>query len=257
MPIDPATLTRDIEPERTVLLFGAGSSIPSHAPSVERLQEHFERVFGVSAKGYSLAEQTGIIEQRTRDRARLISELRTQFTGVRPTGALLNLPLYSWKSIFTTNYDELIEAVYARRDRPLASYSSNFDFSIRQDSSAIQLFKLHGTISKDVAFGNNSRIILTEQDYDLTNEYRELLFDRLKGDLAGAHLIIIGHSLADEDIRAVVHRALSINSRAAIGGRITLFMYTRDEGRAELLEARGAGVCLVELMISLRGLRPE
>ena len=37
MPIDPSTLTRDIEPERTVL----------NAPTVARLQEHFESVFGI------------------------------------------------------------------------------------------------------------------------------------------------------------------------------------------------------------------
>src|SRR3954470_13712515 len=36
--------------------------------------------------------------------ARLIQELRSQFKGLRPTGSLLNLPLYAWKSIFTTNY---------------------------------------------------------------------------------------------------------------------------------------------------------
>jgi hypothetical protein len=243
VPIDISTFVRDIEPEKTVLLFGAGSSIPSNAPSVERLQTHFARVFGVPAQDYTLAEQTGIIEQRTRNRPRLIAELRSQFTGLRPSGALLNLPLYNWKSIFTTNYDELIEDTYSRRARPLVSYTSNFDFGTRSDPMAIQLFKLHGTIGKDIAFGDKSRIVLTLQDYDSTEEYREYLFDRLKGDLAGSQLIIIGHRLADEDINAVVKRALAINARAGMGGRITLFIYTPDEGRAELFEARGGRVC--------------
>ena len=243
MPIDASALIKEIEPERTVLLFGAGSSLPSNAPSVAKLQAHFEKVFGVAAKDYNLAEQTGIIEQRTKDRQRLITELRAQFAGLRPTGALLNLPLYDWKSIFTTNYDELIEDCYERRNRSLARYSTNFDFGIRADPTAVQLFKLHGTIGKDVAFGDRSRIILTQQDYDLTEEYREYLFDRFKGDLAGSLLIIIGHSLADEDIKAVVTRALSINSRAGLGGKIALFIYTRDDGRADLFESRGVQVC--------------
>jgi transposase len=65
------------------------------------------------------------------------------------------------------------------------------------------------------------------------------LLDRLKGDLAGAQLIIIGHSLAGENINAVFRRALSINSRSGLGGKIAVFMYSRDEGRAELLETRG------------------
>ena len=83
MPIDASALINEIEPERTVLLFGAGSSLPSNAPSVAKLQAHFEKVFGVSAKDYNLAEQTGIIDQRTKDRQRLITELRAQFVGLR------------------------------------------------------------------------------------------------------------------------------------------------------------------------------
>jgi hypothetical protein len=79
VPVELSVLTRDIDPERTVLIFGAGSSIPSGAPSVGQLQEHFAKKFNVSNIGYTLAEQTGIIENRTRDRARLILELRSQF----------------------------------------------------------------------------------------------------------------------------------------------------------------------------------
>jgi hypothetical protein len=121
-------------------LFGAGSSIPSNAPGVADLQNHFEKQFGVSAANYSLAEQTAIIEQQTRDRARLISELRWCFKGLKPTGALLNLPLFEWKSIFTTNYDTLIEDSYKRRSRAYAAYSSNFDFGPRNDPQAVQIF---------------------------------------------------------------------------------------------------------------------
>lgn len=109
MPVEVKELIARLEPDRTVLLFGAGSSIPSNAPSVEALQSHFEKIFRAPASGYSLAEQTAIIESNLLERAPLIEELRAQFRGVRPTGALLNLPLYNWKSIFTTNYDTLIE----------------------------------------------------------------------------------------------------------------------------------------------------
>lgn len=243
MPVEIAALTRGIEPMRTVLLFGAGSSIPSGAPSVANLQAHFEKVFGVAASGYSLAEQTGIIETRTRDRASLITELRSQFVKLRPAGALLNLPLYKWKSIFTTNYDELIEECYRRKETPCSVYTTNFDFGLREDPDSVQLFKLHGTLKRDEAFGDRSRMILTQGDYDLTEQYREQLYDRLKADLAGAHLIIIGHSLADQDIRAIVDRTVRLRISSGVQTRITLFMYTHDEGRASLYESRGLDVC--------------
>jgi hypothetical protein len=242
MPTEIASFLKDVQPSRTVLLFGAGSSIPSGAPSVATIKQHFQATFGVSANDYTLAEQSGIVEHKTKDRRRMIEELQTLFRTIRPTGAILNLPLYDWKSIYSTNYDELIEDSYKRRSRPIATYSTNFDFGVRVDPTAVQYFKVHGTISKDVSLGDRSRIILTEADYDATSEYRELIFDRLKSDIGASHLIIIGHSLADEDIRSIVSRALSLNAASGAPGRITLFLYTPDEGRAALLEGRGVEV---------------
>jgi hypothetical protein len=243
MPIAVRDLIAGLKPESTVLLFGAGSSTPSNAPSGRDLQAHFEKVFKVSATDYSLAEQTAIIEQQTRDRPKLVAELRAKFKGLTPTGALLNLPLYEWKSIFTTNYDHLIEDSYKRRTRPVAVYSSNFDFGPKADPRSVQLFKLHGTIEKDISDGDRSRIILTQNDYDAAADFREQLFDRLKADIAGTHLIVIGHSLADPDIKSIVDRALSLNAKSGGGGRVTLFVFTRDDGRATLYESRGLEVC--------------
>ena len=243
MPIDIATLTRAIEPERTILLFGAGSSLPSGAPSVSDLQAHFAKSFDVPVGDYSLAEQTGIIEARFRDRVRLILELRKPFVRLRPTGALLNLPLYNWKSIFTTNYDELIEECYRRKNRDIAVYTTNIDFHVRENPESVQLFKLHGTLQKDEAFGDRSRIILTQGDYDLTEDYRQDLYTRLKSDLAGAQLVIIGHSLADRDVRDIVDRALKLRASSGSATKISLLMYKPDEGRAGLFEARGLEVC--------------
>jgi hypothetical protein len=156
---------------------------------------------------------------------------------------LLNLPLYNWKSIFTTNFDNLIEQCYSRREMPVTVYTSNFDFTIPDNPTAPKLFKLHGTIEKDEIDGHRSRLILTSGDYDLTSSYREQLYDRLKGDLAGALLIIIGHSLADPDIREIVNRASAINTQAENGGQIVLFLYTTDLDRASLYEMRGIRVC--------------
>ncbi len=243
MPVDLAALARNVEPERTVLLFGSGSSMPSGAPSVKQIQNHFEKTFGVPASDYTLAEQAALIESQIPDRADLIRQLQSQFRSLEPTGGLRNLPLYSWKSIFTTNYDELIEEAYKRRRQPLTAYTSNFDFKVPDNPTAIKLFKLHGTIQKDVSFGDNSRIILTQSDYDKTEDYREHLYDRLKSDLAGARLIIIGHSLTDRDISAVVDRALSLRTKSGSSSIIDLLLYLPDPGRARLFENRGMEVC--------------
>src|SRR5439155_14126826 len=104
MPVQIARLIDSINPEKTVLLFGAGSSAPSGVPIAPQLAIHLATTFGLDAAGYSLSEIASLAEQR-HSRRELVDALRTMFRGVRPTGGLLNLPLYRWKSLYTTNYD--------------------------------------------------------------------------------------------------------------------------------------------------------
>jgi len=235
-------LVEDLQTEKTVLLFGSGSSVPSGSPKTEDIMSHLSSTFGLSASGFTLPEISGIIEKKT-SRKRLISELRTLFSRVKPTRGLLNLPLYEWRSIFTTNYDTLIEQAYSAAKKEMIVYSSNFDFTTHDAATATKLFKLHGTIDKDISDGHISRIILTDLDYDQTNEYRDALFDRLKSDLAGARLIIVGHSLSDPDVREIINRAARINVTSQTAGQIAVLLYSRDEDRAVLFEARGIKVC--------------
>lgn len=246
MPIDIARLASELDPEKTVLFFGAGASIASNAPSVGILIEKLSTKFGVSGTDYSLREFTGILENQF-TRKSLIGELRNSLANIRPTGSLLNLPLYSWKSIFSTNYDTLIEQCYEQKHVPLTVYDSNFDFTGTTIRDSTKLFKLHGTITKDISDGLVSRIILTDADYDHTQTFREGLYDRLKSDFYGADLIIIGHSLADEDIKSIANRAAEITTKTPGAGRITLLMYQPDPNRALLWEKRGFQVCFGSL----------
>lgn len=242
MPIELSRLAADLDPSRTVLFFGAGACIPSHAPSVSKLIEVFEGTFNVSADGYSLREYTGILEDQF-SRKQLIEVLRKPFAHLTPTGSLLNLPFYPWKSIYTTNYDTLIEECFKKRNTPLTVFESNFDFTVHDHPNAVKLFKLHGSIDKDIADGYAARIILTDHDYDHTQAFREGLYDRLKADIHGANMVIIGHSLADEDIKSIANRAAEIATKAGGTSKITLLMYTRDANRASLWEKRGFHVC--------------
>jgi len=242
MPISLPDLVRDIQPASTILLFGAGSSLPSNAPSVSTIIAQLSKKFGQTSDGYGLSEFTELLEQKYKDRKRMISELRSMFKGIRPTAGLLNLPTYNWKSLYTTNYDDLVEQAYKRKGVPLTPVSSSFDFTVNARSNVPRLFKLHGTIEKDVSFGDSSRIIITDSDYGHTSEYREFLFNTLKADLAESNLVIIGSSLSDEDIKLIITRAIRLNEQAMSSGRIFLLMYNKDEDRAALYEGRGLRV---------------
>lgn len=242
MTLDINQLAANIKTEKTILFFGAGACIPSHAPNSKQLAEHLSTIFKIPLDDFTLSELASLVEQKS-SRNELIQEIRKVICKLKPTGGLLNLPLYEWRSLFTTNYDSLIEESYNRKGQSLLVYSSNFDFTIHDKPNAIKLFKLHGTIEKDISDGHNSRIIITDSDYDHTEEYRDQLYDRLKSDLAGSHLIIIGHSLADPDIKSVVERTAKIRANSGGGGQLSLLLYQQDHNRAQLFEKRGFTVC--------------
>jgi len=128
MPIDLAQLVDQIQPVNTVLLFGSGSSIPSGAPSTSKIVDHLSKRLNIQDEKFTLAEIASLIEKRD-SRRRLVTEIRSLFAFLRPSGGLLNLPLYDWKSLYTTNYDELIEEAYKLKSKDLTTYASNFDFT--------------------------------------------------------------------------------------------------------------------------------
>ncbi len=241
MSIPLAEAAKIILPSNTVLLFGAGASIPSGAPSVQTLINHLASSFSIEGEDYSLSEIASIVEDG-HSRRGLIDSLREKFNRLRVTGSLLNLPLYDWKSIYTTNYDRLVEQAYEAKNKELSVVTSNFDFGVQRTPEQQRLYKLHGSIDKDEAYGDRSRIVISENDYDLTSEYREALYDTLKTDLIGSNLVIIGYSLSDQHIKNLISRAVEINSKSHIGGSITLIMYSPDENRARLHERRGLKV---------------
>jgi hypothetical protein len=234
MTTELSRLIRGIQPERTVLFFGAGSSIPSRAPSVTKLISVISSKFRIDAEGFSLSELTGIVEERF-SRKELIETIRPLFRGLRPTGGILNLPLFSWRSIFTTNYDDLVEQCYRTKGAELAVYSSNFDFTVHGKQNATKLFKLHGTYEKDISDGHQTRLILTESDYDQTSTYRESLYDRLKSDLAGGHLIIIGHSLPKS-------MAAHMEAERSLSSSISATTIERCYSKSEVLKSALVGL---------------
>lgn len=241
MSIELTEMIKGIDPSTTVLFFGAGSSIPSGAPSVAKIMSEISQTFNIEAEGYSLPEISSLAEEK-RSRREMINCLRTMFNKIRVTGALLNLPLYNWKNIYTTNYDKLIEQSYAKRDKPVSVITSNYDFREKKYPEATKLYKLHGCIDKDISDDSQSRIIISESDYDNTSEYREFLWDAFRHDLNGGNVVIIGYSLSDQHIKDLVGRAISINNKSHSPASINLVLYSKDEARAALFERRGVKV---------------
>ncbi len=241
MPIDLQVLCRDLQPSRTILLFGSGSSIPSGAASTPELSKAICEQFGVDYDStLSLAEITTLVEIR-RPRRELIQFVGSRLRNLTPTRGLLNLPLYDWKDIVTTNYDDLIEKSYQRSSRPLNVKASNYDFG--DDNNAPNLYEVHGTLGQDRSTGHRSSMILTNEDYDNATQYREQVFDRIIHETSRNDVVVIGHSLSDPDLNTVLNEAARRKRSAGAAGKLYALVYNRDPNRAALLEQKGYSVC--------------
>lgn len=239
MAIELRELIDQLNPEKTVLLFGAGAAMPSGAPSVNDLIEDISKAFSIPSDGLSLAEISAIAEMK-RSRSDLIGVIRKRFKGLRAKGALLNIPRHDWKSIYSTNYDELIEDAYSRAERPIQVFSSDFDFKAQDNPAATKYLKIHGTISKDSVDGFVFNLILTQMDYDNTSDYRQALYVRLQADMSpGSQVVIIGQSLNDPHLRELVEKVISTNQKVGAGGKVFILLYEKNENRAMLYEQRG------------------
>lgn len=226
-----------------MLVFGAGSSMPSGAPSANELKASLAQKFNIANPDtLTLPDLCAVIERRF-DRRDLIVFLRQRLEKLVPSGGLINMPRFRWSGIFTTNYDMLIERVYEKQQVPLEVFSSNYDFHSQGFEEKSALYKLHGTIEKDTAFGDRSRIIITGSDYDLTQEYREILYTKFRDQLSRCSAVIIGHSLNDPDLREVIDEALRLKKSSGAPGKIYLLIFQRNEDLALVFETRGFEVC--------------
>lgn len=242
MPLDLTILARRTEPRRTILLFGAGASIPSGAPSSTQLAKILaEKLRLDDTSGLSLSDVATIAEARHGRRA-LVESISTILAFLEPERGILNLPDFDWAGLYTTNFDEVVEKVYLKRRRPLQSISSNFDFGSGADT-ADRLYKLHGTINADVSIGHQHRMVLTVGDYDLASSFRELVYAKFAEQLFSNDAIIVGQSLNDPDMKALVEEAVRLKRSKGAPGTITILSFERNDNQAIVYEARGLTVC--------------
>lgn len=234
-------LSRAAVPAETVLLLGAGASVPSGAPTAASLARALAQRLGRELGDLSLAEICSIYENKLQRRA-LAEQIRSQLQPLTPTGGLLLLPSIPWHRIYGTNFDQLLEKAYAIAGIDLAVRRSNADFSTPVPPTATEYLKLHGCITTDVAFGHQSRMLLTVRDYEEFADFREASFRHLTADITTKHVLIVGQSLADGHLRTLVQDVARLHAKAGTPGRVFLLVYERDDDRAEILEQGGITV---------------
>lgn len=235
-------MVRHIEPNKTALILGAGAAIPSGAPNGEELAAHLWKKFEKTSLPSSELKTISSILCVKHGRTSVVREIISLLQPLKPTGGLLALPRQNWGSIFTTNYDQLLEKSFRQCGVDFDLFRSNYDFSTNQSSENTQIYKIHGCITQDTSLGHKAGMILTESDYEIFASYREASFGRMNEALLTKDIVIIGQSLADQHLNEMANSAAKFKNDRGAPGSVYIVSFSRDEDLAIFFEQKGLRV---------------
>jgi len=210
----PHNLLNQLEEGNVVLFLGAGASYDAIHPKGEKIPD--SKKLG-EALANKFLDTSYLNEPLTYISELAISE-RDLFTIQTLIYEIINpfkaadfhkiIPTFKWKSIYTTNYDFIIEDAYDKtKDRlqDLSPVIRNTRIQqIFKTPNSIPYYKLHGSLSciNDISLP----LILTPEQYLTHLDNRDRLFDKLAEEAFNYTFLFVGYSFADNDIRTILHR---------------------------------------------------
>lgn len=113
-------------------------------------------------------------------------------------------------TIWTTNYDDLLERALSDAAKRADVKRRQGDFAITRKRTDATVYKMHGDRTLP------AEAIITKEDYETYDEKRELFTIALKGDLAKKTFLFLGFSFTDPNVMYVLGRVkqlLETNSK--------------------------------------------
>jgi hypothetical protein len=201
--------------ERFVVFLGAGASVGARnranepLPNAYELRNHLWKEFKLSPGErfvasklglVSLEHAAGIIETDSGRRA-LSDSLVKKFTCTLPLWQHVALPYLKPRSIFTTNYDELVELGY--KSHPEVP---DIICEYREPTPGrMALYKPHGSLGNARSAIGKGGLVITQFDYfEMISDYRKMLAKSMSG-FGESCVIIAGYSFGDMDIGAELY----------------------------------------------------
>jgi len=204
-PVIPEPLFEDISKGRASLFLGAGASQEAKFPGGQELAAYLGREAGTaiasSLDGRPLDEvaqylylQSGFGPQWIRQK--IIDLFETRLRAIqRPVSfAHEGLTRYKWSSIFTTNFDRLVEVTYdsspSSVQRLLPVYGPDRQ-NVRHEENLLRLFKLNGSVD-EAARNASHQLVLTFAEQQDARRRNAQFYDLLRDAAANGPVIFIG-----------------------------------------------------------------
>ena len=203
---DLERLIKYIRKEDVVLFIGSGFSFKAGAPHVcdiiEGILKEGGEKFASENKDKNLRAVSESFVEACNGRNDLITLLNKLFNfEIKDTSdqdVLRKIPHF--KTIFTTNYDTLLENAYPQAERVVITSNEGCSYA---DEKKINIYKVHGDIT---TLNAPDGIIITESDYKnyfKTGRY-ELIWETLKIAFSNKHMLFVGYSLEDDNIIDII-----------------------------------------------------
>lgn len=214
----PEPLMTDISDGRCLPFIGAGFSLDAKLPSDLKMPDWngLANQLARSAKikgGLTPPAIAERYEQRF-GRVQLIEAIRKalHFERVKPGVAHLSFAMLPFDTVYTTNFDLLLEESYSSRGRPFRSLVGELQMPFHAGQMASNIVKMHGDLRHE------EHIIVTQRDYDEFLKRYPVIATHLSAMLITRTPLFIGYSLSDPDflqIRSVIRSRLGDFERMA------------------------------------------
>jgi hypothetical protein len=163
--------------------------------------DHVRNFDPQSLRLMSLEHAAAIIEATT-GRTPLLEFLIESFSCRLPLWQHLALPHLNPSSLFTTNYDELVELGYAGNGKVVDVICNNRT----PVSGRPVIFKPHGSLSHANLPIGEGGLVITQFDYfEMIGDYREML-QKIMKNFGTQCVLVIGYSFGDMDIGSELYQ---------------------------------------------------
>lgn len=196
-------IANKLQKNKCDLFVGSGISAPSGLPTWGAFLQGYLADMKIKlreADDLPLLAQY-IVNQNSGNRNIISEAVFNAFGGDYPLNsyhaAIANFPV---KTIWTTNYDSLLEKAFA--DHKIRVISSENDFLHPYDPTELEIIKLHGCAKTSA-----QEIILTRADYDCFLYNKPKIAQHLREALIERSLLFLGYSYHDPNIHAIMTQA--------------------------------------------------
>ncbi|MCW3168818.1 SIR2 family protein [Chryseobacterium sp. 09-1422] len=189
---------------KAAYFIGAGISVNSNLPSWTELIKPFAKKIGIKdiiGKDMTLMAQY-VINEEFGNKGPFLDSISRKFRRrYFPNPYHYAISKTNITTIWTTNYDNLLEEVFAN----VATDIKFTDESISRDvpDNKVEIIKMHGCIYNS----HRSDITITQSDYEDFFEKKPAIVQRLRMDLLQKSFLFIGYGYNDSNIQNIITEA--------------------------------------------------